>query len=48
MEGGYFFNLTFILFILFVNHSKDNFKNHYLIFKPNFFISFLINFFFSY
>ncbi len=29
-----------------MDHSKDNFKNNYLIFKPNYFISFFINFFF--
>jgi hypothetical protein len=42
--GGFFliFRMT-----PFMNHSKDNFKNNYLIFKPNY-ISFLITFFFSY
>jgi len=31
-----------------MDHSKDNFKNNYLIFKPNYFISFLIIASFSY
>jgi len=31
-----------------VYHSKNNFKNNYLIFKPNYFISFLITTLFSY
>ncbi len=27
----------------FIDHSKDNFRNNYLIFKPNYFIFFLLN-----
>jgi hypothetical protein len=33
---------------LFVDHCKDNFKNNYLIYKSNYFISFLIITSFSY
>jgi hypothetical protein len=32
-------------FNLSMDHSKDNFRNNCLIFKPNYFISFLITFF---
>jgi hypothetical protein len=32
---------------LLMDHSKDNFRNNYLIFKLNYFISFLIITFFS-
>ncbi len=31
-----------------MDDSKDNFKNNYLIFNPNYFISFLITTFFFY
>jgi len=32
----------------FMDHFKDNLKNNYLIFKPKYFISFLIPAYFSY
>jgi hypothetical protein len=31
-----------------MNNFKDNFKNNYLFFKPNYFFSFLMTTFFSY
>jgi hypothetical protein len=37
-----------ILCMVILDHFKDNFKNNYLIFKPNYFIYFLITAFFSY